>query len=237
MRDVAVLLFLGTGLVFAQAPGLPATPPTTGQPPAAVSAPAPNKAAAAHRAEVTYSGRKLEVTADNSSLNQILRQIARATGMKITGGVADERVYGKYGPGPAAQVLNSLLDGTGSNIFLRGADRDTPGELILTPRNGGPTPPNPSAAGFDDSADEPATAQQAVPAVPAPAAPPVAAAPVVAPADPGAVPPPPPPPAAGTTDAPPAPPSDTASPNGVKTPQQIYEELQKLHHQQPANPQ
>ncbi len=92
----------------------------------------------------------LSVSADNSSLNQILRQISSSTGMKITGGVTDERVFGQYGPDTPAQVLAALLDGTSSNMVIEQRDPDAPAELILTPRKGGPTPPNPNAAAFDD---------------------------------------------------------------------------------------
>ncbi|MEO6911490.1 MAG: hypothetical protein ABI158_11265, partial [Edaphobacter sp.] len=69
-------------------------------------------------AEVSYTGGKLFVSANNSSLNQILHDIARETGMKITGGIADQRVFGQYGPANPSKVLSTLLDGAGSNILL-----------------------------------------------------------------------------------------------------------------------
>jgi hypothetical protein len=94
---------------------------------------------------VDYVAGKLVVTATNASLNQILRQVSRSIGMKITGSVADERVYGQYGPSTPAIVLAALLDGTGINMLLVD-DVKGPMELILTPRNGGPTPPSPSAS-------------------------------------------------------------------------------------------
>jgi hypothetical protein len=99
-----------------------------------------------HDAVVHSVGGKVEVVADGSSLNQILREIGRVTGMKITGSVADEPVYGSYGPAPASEVLSMLLDGTGSNMLLREPTAAAPGELILTPRTGGVTPPDPNAA-------------------------------------------------------------------------------------------
>lgn len=95
-------------------------------------------------ADVTYANGLLTIAADNSSLNQILREIARQTGMKITGSVGDERVFGRYGPSTPARVLASLLDGTGSNMLLRETASNAPAELILTPREGGPTPPQPT---------------------------------------------------------------------------------------------
>src|SRR5665213_228561 len=104
-------------------------------------------------AHVTYANGQLTVTANNSNLNQILRDIARETGMKITGGVTDERVFGKYGPAVPSKVLGELLDGTGSNMLLVHATAATPAELVLTPRLGGVTPPNPNA--YHDDPPEP----------------------------------------------------------------------------------
>jgi hypothetical protein len=178
------------------------------------------------RAQIISKNGTISVSADNSSLNQILRQIATDTGMKITGGVADERVFGHYGPAPADQVLSALLDGTSSNMVFVHRD-GAPPELILTPRQGGPTPPNPNAAAFDDRSDPDAVSQ--VPQSERPA-PPVAPVPQpFTPAGSDGSP-------AGTTTANP---SQPESPNGVKTPQQIYEQLQRMRQQQqqPAQPQ
>src|SRR5271156_556467 len=94
---------------------LPAPQPTTPEQPAGPLPPSPRPPDDAH---IPSSDGTLFVSADNSSLNQILREIARDTGMKITGGVADERVFGHYGPAPTDQILSALLDGTGSNMLL-----------------------------------------------------------------------------------------------------------------------
>ncbi len=143
---------------------LPAAPTSTQStpPPAGNALPAPIAATPvsnetpsrrARRAEVTYVDGQLNVRADDSSLNQILRAISRQTGLKITGGVADQRVFGNYGPATTASVLATLLDGTGTNILLLEGDASTPPELTLTPRGGGPTPPNPNSPAFDDTPD------------------------------------------------------------------------------------
>ena len=190
---------------------LPATPVTTPEPPPVPLTPSQRPP---QRAQVTYADGALSISADNASLNQILRQIATDTGMKITGGVADERVFGQYGPADPDQVLATLLDGTGSNVILVHHDGATPTELILTPRQGGPTPPNPNAAAFNDRSEPyqaPIQVVQPQPnpqsrAIPANAAPPEGAAP--------------------------ASPSQPDNPNGVKTPQQIYEQLQRMRQQQ-----
>jgi hypothetical protein len=85
------------------------------------------------------------VQASNASLNEILREVGHKTGIKITGGVADDKVFGSYGPSSPAVVLDALLDGTGSNVLLVD-DPKGGSELILTPRRGGVTPPNPNAS-------------------------------------------------------------------------------------------
>jgi hypothetical protein len=224
---LAVLLLLGGGAVLAQST-LPATGPTVlpTAGPQMNAAPAPEPAGRAGRARVVWSDGQLEVTADNSSLNQILHEISRETGMKITGGVTDERVFGKYGPGAPAEILMRLLDGTGSNMLLRETASKVPAELILTVRQGGPTPPNPNARGLDEDApeDEVQTPPPAAMAAPMPPAQPVdanaGAAGGNSAANGGAAP--------GAADA--------ASPNGVRTPQQIFEQLQQMQQAQPQPP-
>ena len=264
-------------------------------PPSAAIAPSRADNAQRHRARVAYENGMLEVHADNSSLNQILREIARQTGMKIVGGVADQRVFGSYGPAPAATVLQTLLDGTGTNILLQESRTHAPEQLVLTPRTGGATPPPPSSPSYDATetepdlplpgAPQPATqAQTPAPAaaIPSSASPargisqpnnvlgsptnvsptastlpvtnsvPVNTLPTPSTAQPvtGIVNAPNPPPAGSTTAdftsqtppnnnpniAPAANTTDQATPNGVKTPEQIYEELKQLQ-QKKANPQ
>lgn len=104
---------------------------------------------------MTYTGDQLEIHADNSSLNQILRSISHLTGLKITGGVPEQRVFGAYGPAPVAAVLATLLDGTGTNILLLEGSATTPPVLVLTPRSGGAAPPGPDSPIYSayDTAD------------------------------------------------------------------------------------
>lgn len=214
IRYAAAASLAFSALLFAQArPGLrakssaatlPATPPTAQLPAAPALPPTPSQLPA-HPADVTYASGLLTVSASNSSLNQILREIARETGLKISGGVLDERVFGQYGPAPTAQILNTLLAGTSSNMLLVESNGTAPAELILTPREGGPSPPNPNAAAFDDS-DSSGDASR----------------PAFQPAGSGAA----------VGEGSPAPAAQPLSPNGVKTPQQIYDELQRLRQQQ-----
>jgi hypothetical protein len=143
-RYFVVLSLLAGGMAFAQVV-LPVTAPTTTAKAASSDGVAVAAVAVRPAAEVHSANGKLEVVADGSSLAQILEQIGRVTGMKITGRVADERVYGRYGPGPASEILSALLDGTGCNMLLRETTAGGAGELILTARTGGVTPPDPNA--------------------------------------------------------------------------------------------
>ncbi len=211
------------------APTAPATPPVTSPP--VTSAPSAHAAAgpAIQPAQVAYTAGRLQVNAENSSLNQILREIGRLTGMKITGGVAEERVFGSYGPADPSVVLSALLNGTGSNMMVRFDATHRPAELVLTPRSGGATPPDPNAARYASREDDlPPERRFAEPHAPWSAP----TTPGVNPAQTPGVPPVLTEPAAGTATG--ANMTTQQSPNGVKTPQEIYDQLMKM--QQPAKP-
>ena len=95
---------------------------------------APLPASGALPAMVSYTNGLLSVSAENSSLNAILREISRLTGMVVEGGVADDRVFGQYGPSSPSAVVNTLLQGSAANIFLRQGPHATVTRLILTAR-------------------------------------------------------------------------------------------------------
>lgn len=219
----------------------PATQPTQAVPPPPAPRPPAPRPVQAHHTQVLYNGDLLSIHAENSSLNGILREISRQTGMVVTGGVSDERVYGNYGPADTGSVLADLLSGTGSNMLLKESTDDRPKELVLTPRQGGASPPSPAAVAPDeDERESQDTPPQQVRPQPLPGYQPQA--PTSSPNDPG------PPPSAQIVTPDPQPttatpavttPATTAtdstqqqSPNGVKTPQQIYDELMKLKQQQ-----
>ncbi|MEO6924306.1 MAG: hypothetical protein ABI142_10810, partial [Bryocella sp.] len=133
----------------ASAQSLPPNAPTALPSPSAQVVPIAATPAheASQEAEVTYAAGLLNVRANDSSLNQILSDIAHLTGMKITGGVPDTRIFGNYGPADVPTILATLLSGTGSNLLLRqSTTTGEPQELVITRRNGGATPPSPSAA-------------------------------------------------------------------------------------------
>ena len=239
LAAVAALVTAAMACPHVPAQALPATNPTsmpTAAPPA-YQPPATPSQQPPTRAAVSLTANQLSIRADNSSLNQILREISRLTGLKITGGVVEERVYGTYGPAPTATILATLLNGTGSNMLLVEDGGTTPQELVLTPRQGGPTPPNPNATRELGETDLPPGLThrstnddpQGVPYPPPTPRP----NPFNRPLAPGAQ-------AVTNTTAPAPAATDTTapgttseqSPNGVKTPQQIYEQLLKLQQQQ-----
>jgi hypothetical protein len=84
---------------------------------------------------VSWNGRDLTIAANNSSLQQILTEVSTATGVKVDGEESDQRIFGSYGPAPARDVLNQLLDGSGYNILIIGDKGEgTPRELVLMPK-------------------------------------------------------------------------------------------------------
>ena len=116
-------------------------------------------------ATVTARRNLLTVTADNSSLTQILRQVATETGMQLDGLGGDERVFGSFGPGAPREVLTALLNGTGYNVVMVGdLPNGAPRELLLTHRDGSAARPGagnvnaPQTGGDQDSSDDTGTA-------------------------------------------------------------------------------
>jgi hypothetical protein len=101
-------------------------------------------------ATVIYNDGRIAVLADNSSLQEILRDVARRTGMTVKGSVIDEPVFGTYGPAAPAQVISNLLEGTETNMILVAGKSRAP-ELILTPRHGGPSPPQQRAVKAEEN--------------------------------------------------------------------------------------
>jgi hypothetical protein len=93
------------------------------------------------QAFVLWDSHGLRITAQNSSLQQILQDVAAATGAKVEGMGADERVFGVYGPGQVRDVLSQLLEGSGYNVLLVGDQgQGTPRQIVLSTRSTGPAP-------------------------------------------------------------------------------------------------
>jgi hypothetical protein len=90
--------------------------------------------------QVSYQAGMLTIVAQNSSLGDILREVHKTTGAVIdVPATASERVVGQIGPGPAREVLATLLNGTSFNYVLVGSmsDPTTLASVILTTRTAG----------------------------------------------------------------------------------------------------
>ena len=142
------------GILRAAAPAIyPA-----GAQPAAQQTPSP-----ATPALISLAGGLLTVNAQNSDLSQILQEIARVTGMSVTGLNGGPRVFGVYGPADPRAVLTSLLAASGYNFLLVGGGA-APRELVLTPETKAPptvaktTPPDPPDEYEEQYAEQDASA-------------------------------------------------------------------------------
>lgn len=150
-------------------------------------------------AVINYSNGQLTIHATNSSLRAILDTLQAQTGTKIDGLTRDERIYGQYGPGNAQAVLASLLDDSGYNVLIAGRNADgAPREITLSTRSAASVTPT---QGVTQAAAENDDTEEAEPA------PSAFAPPQPMPTTPAAAP---------------------GSPQQVKTPQQMLEELQKI---------
>ena len=104
-------------------PPLPSGP--TGRP----VPPMPLDAMAAVAPQVIYENNQLTIHAPNSTLADILRAVRKQTGAEIEVPAAPERVVTHLGPGPAREVLAELLNGSRFNFVLLGSPSD---ETALT---------------------------------------------------------------------------------------------------------
>lgn len=147
--------------------------PSPAQEAASTKPPAPDWPINAQPKPATISWKKHELSIDaaNSSLEQILTDVASATGASVDGVTKDERVFGTFGPAPARDVLAQLLQGTGYNVMMIGDQgQGLPRQIILTARNTSKTPqgggPRATSEENDDDAipevqyDPPPQAQQ-----------------------------------------------------------------------------
>jgi hypothetical protein len=118
-------------------------------------------------AKVVWDIHGLTVEANNSSLNEILKEVAAATGARLEGKVGDDRVFGSYGPGSARDVITQLLDGTAYNVLMAGDQGEgTPREIVLSNRPSGPAPAN-NAQNNSEEDVEYEQPQQPIPGIPA----------------------------------------------------------------------
>jgi|SRR5580704_612259 hypothetical protein len=123
--------------------------------------------------QVAFRDGQLTIMAKNSTLVDILRDVRTQTGAFVDlPGNATERVVGQFGPGPARDVLATLLNGSHFNYVLLGsptdaaaldrvilisisggAERDTQSNAAIRPAT--PPPENDGAELPDEPADQP----------------------------------------------------------------------------------
>jgi hypothetical protein len=155
-------------------------------------------------AQVQFTGGTLSIQADNCSLQAILQLLSSQSGMQIQGLGQDERVFGNFGPGTPREVLSDLLNGTPYNLLMVGdLSNGAPRQLILSPPSSGAAPSAVPSALAQPQPDEQA-------------------------ADDEASQPPQPPQSPRPSEVPPP----GASSQTIKTPQQLFEELQAMRQRQ-----
>ena len=173
--------------------------------PVAPPPPLPPAQQPANAATVDFKNGLLTVHAQNSSLIGILNQVQHQTGLVVDGLNHDQRIYGQYGPGNISTTLSALLDGSGYDFVIVGnGSSHTPPRLILSPPGavGAGPAPQPSPAVVETQPNDTET----------------------------------PPPVTNEGDAPQSDddqggPADPTLPPQPKTPQQIFNEMRRMHPQ------
>lgn len=215
----ALLLFAGVALAQTQTPpqpqqmGPPAAPPQVLVPSTPANSPA-------QPPQVSYQNGLLSIRAENSTLADVLNQVKAQTGAQIDvpPGATTERLYITDGPAPLRAALVTLLSGSGFDYIILGNPQDPQGvqRVLLTPhateaRAAAPAGfnPQPQPRGTpvrEDDEDRQNTSEQ--PTMPIPGTPMV---------QPGMQPNQPVPQPGQSPDA-----------NGIKTPDQLLQELQQI---------
>jgi hypothetical protein len=90
--------------------------------------------------QVSFHNDQLMIIAHNSTLGDVLRAVRNQTGAAVEiPANATERVVGRFGPGPARDVLAVLLNGSHFNYVMLGsaANPNALDRVILTHKSGG----------------------------------------------------------------------------------------------------
>jgi AMIN domain len=136
-----VIVKLGSGGSAKNPPAVRSTPHrSASMVPASYSPPKP-----APKVEVSYENGRLSIRAEGANLAEVLYELQRKTGadIPIPAGAEQEKVVASLGPGPAAEVLATLLNGSRFN-FIVVSSSDNPAalkSLILTERGEGVSEP------------------------------------------------------------------------------------------------
>ena len=99
--------------------------------------------------QVSYREGQLTILAPNSNLGDILRAVRKQTGAEMDiPSNANERVVTQLGPGPAREVIAELLNGSRFNYVLLGSPENASAltRVVLVPKTGAGVPgQNPQA--------------------------------------------------------------------------------------------
>ena len=113
--------------------------------------------------QVSFHNDQLTIIAHNSTLGDVLRAVRNQTGAAVeVPANATERVVGRFGPGPARDVLAVLLNGSHFNYVMLGsaANPNALDRVILTHKSGGAS----ETSGQPNPGDQPIAGQpQALP--------------------------------------------------------------------------
>jgi len=93
--------------------------------------------------QVTYRDNQLTILAQNATLADVLRAVRTQTGAAVDiPSNATERVVGRFGPGPARDVMAALLNGSPYNYVLLGsaANPNALEHVVLISQAGGAAP-------------------------------------------------------------------------------------------------
>jgi hypothetical protein len=152
-------------------PQKPQLPPLASGPTGQPVPPIPLDLIAPVPPQVSYEGGQLTIVAPNSTLADILRAVRRQTGAEIEIPVATDRVVTHLGPGPARDVVAELLNGSRFNYVLLGSPEDAntltrvvlvakSGPDVPSPKNAPPNQPQPVAKEAENTASQPEAAEE-----------------------------------------------------------------------------
>jgi hypothetical protein len=104
--------------------------------------PATQEQAPAAPPQVTYEAGQLTIVAENSKLSDVMSALRACTGadVDLPAGSSGERIWARLGPGPARQILATLLGGTKLDYVIQASETDPDGikNVWLTRRTEGP---------------------------------------------------------------------------------------------------
>jgi len=117
--------------------------------------------------EVSFKDGLLAIRSNKASLSEVLYAVHQRTGadIPVPAGAEQERVAADIGPGPAAEVLAHLLNGSRFNFLIvnSASDARVLDRVILSPRGEGAMSQALASAPTEDSGTDEATQPEAAP--------------------------------------------------------------------------